>query len=155
MIRKVLAILCAASSVAFVGIWGLSYVRAMSVDWRGSRSRTWIASDYGSIHISHTGNQQMISSKRPTVRLYSQSWGREVFGWRGLYLFDFVVSGSSGHLLFPAWVPVCAFGFAGWLLARPSIREWRRRSAGLCGGCGYDLTGNTSGRCPECGEKAS
>ena len=24
----------------------------------------------------------------------------------------------------------------------------------LCRGCGYDLTGNTSGVCPECGEKA-
>lgn len=22
---------------------------------------------------------------------------------------------------------------------------------GVCGGCGYDLTGNVSGRCPECG----
>lgn len=29
-------------------------------------------------------------------------------------------------------------------------REMRRRS-GLCVTCGYDLTGNTTGRCPECG----
>lgn len=26
-----------------------------------------------------------------------------------------------------------------------------RRRAGCCLGCGYDLTGNVSGRCPECG----
>jgi len=25
---------------------------------------------------------------------------------------------------------------------------------GLCSACGYDLTGNTSGRCPECGRPA-
>ncbi len=33
-------------------------------------------------------------------------------------------------------------------------RSWRYRSrirAGLCLACGYDLTGNTSGACPECG----
>ena len=27
----------------------------------------------------------------------------------------------------------------------------RRRTKGLCPSCGYDLTGNVSGRCPECG----
>ncbi|MBN2562782.1 MAG: hypothetical protein JXQ75_17805 [Phycisphaerae bacterium] len=29
--------------------------------------------------------------------------------------------------------------------------EWRRIPAGHCRECGYDLTGNTSGICPECG----
>jgi predicted amidophosphoribosyltransferase len=30
-----------------------------------------------------------------------------------------------------------------------------RRSRGLCSGCGYNLKGNTSGTCPECGAKVS
>ena len=34
---------------------------------------------------------------------------------------------------------------------RPKLRA-ELRAAGRCGGCGYDLTGNTSGVCPECGE---
>lgn len=36
-----------------------------------------------------------------------------------------------------------------------AIRYWRRTvspAPGRCIRCGYDLTGNTSGRCPECGE---
>ncbi|MCB9850952.1 MAG: hypothetical protein H6817_09650 [Phycisphaerales bacterium] len=33
---------------------------------------------------------------------------------------------------------------------------WRkRRISGRCTQCGYDLTGNTSGVCPECGQPAS
>jgi DNA-directed RNA polymerase subunit RPC12/RpoP len=32
-----------------------------------------------------------------------------------------------------------------WLPARPPPRS------GICRHCGYDLTGNISGRCPECG----
>ena len=42
------------------------------------------------------------------------------------------------------------------------VRRWRvrspeevrsdRRRKGLCLSCGYDLTGNVSGVCPECGE---
>jgi hypothetical protein len=31
-------------------------------------------------------------------------------------------------------------------------RRWRRRRRGLCVGCGYSLTGNVSGVCPECGK---
>ncbi len=32
-------------------------------------------------------------------------------------------------------------------------RRYRRRKKGLCLICGYNLTGNMSGVCPECGEK--
>ena len=34
-----------------------------------------------------------------------------------------------------------------------AAKENRRRKKGLCIKCGYDLTGNVSGICPECGEK--
>ena len=37
---------------------------------------------------------------------------------------------------------------------RGPLRRWRRRKKGLCIGCGYNLTGNVSGVCPECGTKA-
>ena len=32
------------------------------------------------------------------------------------------------------------------------FRRWRRRRRGLCTACGYNLTGNASGVCSECGE---
>ena len=41
-------------------------------------------------------------------------------------------------------------------LAFAAGRRWRRRrhaARGLCPACGYDLTGNTSGVCPECGNQ--
>lgn len=34
---------------------------------------------------------------------------------------------------------------------RGPFRRWRRSRMGLCVLCGYDLTGNVSGVCPECG----
>jgi predicted RNA-binding Zn-ribbon protein involved in translation (DUF1610 family) len=37
---------------------------------------------------------------------------------------------------------------------RERAREMRRRH-NLCVACGYNLTGNVSGACPECGEKIS
>jgi hypothetical protein len=40
--------------------------------------------------------------------------------------------------------PILAF-------VRGPVRRWRRRRRGLCVKCGYNLTGNVSGVCPECG----
>ncbi len=56
---------------------------------------------------------------------------------------------SLGPTPFAAW-----FGF-GLLLAVPTLLMWwldrpRRLLPGHCP-CGYDLTGNVSGTCPECG----
>ena len=36
-------------------------------------------------------------------------------------------------------------------LIRGPLRRWRRRKRRLCLRCGYDLRGNVSGVCPECG----
>ncbi len=48
----------------------------------------------------------------------------------------------------PLWAPLLALGvpaFSLWWVDR------RRFPSGHCRGCGYDLTGNVSGSCPECG----
>ena len=57
----------------------------------------------------------------------------------------------------PFWLPfILCFLF----LIYPALAYMRgplgrhgRRKRGLCLNCGYDLTGNVSGICPECGEK--
>ena len=52
----------------------------------------------------------------------------------------------------PLWIPLA-------LCAIPTAFLWycdrRRFAPGHCQRCGYDLTGNVSGRCSECGEKVS
>jgi hypothetical protein len=51
---------------------------------------------------------------------------------------------------------VGAMSFIGWVLAvRSTNRRARRRLAGKCVACGYDLAGNKSGTCPECGRSVS
>ncbi len=55
--------------------------------------------------------------------------------------------------------PMWAFSLLFLLGLAPELWSyWRRRAlrrAGHCQQCGYDLTGNVSGRCPECGTEAS
>lgn len=47
----------------------------------------------------------------------------------------------------PAFLSVCGLSVLAAFICPP----FRVPRAGLCEGCGYDLTGNTSGVCPECG----
>ena len=54
----------------------------------------------------------------------------------------------------PSWFIVVLLGtYPAFTFARGLIRRRRRRRdrRGLCLKCGYDLTGNVSGVCPECG----
>ncbi len=53
----------------------------------------------------------------------------------------------------PLWLLMIAFAvYPAFAFFRGPLRRWRRRRKGLCLKCGYDLTGNASGVCPECGE---
>lgn len=48
----------------------------------------------------------------------------------------------------PLWIPFLFFFI---LTSYLWLTDRRRYPAGRCAGCGYDLTGNTSGVCSECG----
>jgi hypothetical protein len=58
---------------------------------------------------------------------------------------------SVRRLMTLAWVPLLwpSWVLSRWLYFR--VKRGRRVREGLCLSCGYDLTGNTSGMCPECG----
>jgi hypothetical protein len=52
----------------------------------------------------------------------------------------------------PLWFPSALFAaYPAIAFTRGPLRRWRRRRKGLCVKCGYNLTGNVSGVCPECG----
>jgi hypothetical protein len=52
------------------------------------------------------------------------------------------------NVIVPIWIPLL-------VVALPTAFVWwrdrRRIPPGHCQICGYNLTGNVSGRCPECG----
>jgi hypothetical protein len=57
-------------------------------------------------------------------------------------------------LRFPLWPLTVLSGIAFVLLCRIELRDRRlkrQRQLGLCLKCGYNLEGNVSGVCPECG----
>ncbi len=59
---------------------------------------------------------------------------------------------SMGNVTaFPIWLPFLAIALPTGFLFWSNHRQGR---PGHCAACGYNLTGNTTGRCPECGAEA-
>ena len=62
----------------------------------------------------------------------------------------------TSWLVFPFWLLTAMLTVVGTLpIYRGPIRRQWRRWRGCCITCGYNLTGNRSGRCPECGDHVS
>jgi len=58
------------------------------------------------------------------------------------------------RIWFPLWLPFLAFSaYPAIAFIRGPYRRYRRHRKGLCLKCGYNLTGNASGVCPECVER--
>ena len=60
----------------------------------------------------------------------------------------FATSVQSRTVFVPCWIPFLCVTLPTSILY---WRDHRRIQPGHCKKCGYDLTGNVSGRCPECG----
>jgi len=61
-----------------------------------------------------------------------------------------LLGGKTWDLILPLWIPFL-------VVAVPTTYLWwtdRRIPPGHCQNCGYNLTGNVSGVCPECGVSA-
>jgi len=85
-----------------------------------------------------TDRNSVVKAMEPRNRGWSW-WPRsQSFRYPGVYRFHF-----------PLWLPFLLIalptGFLFWSDHR------RRMRAGCCSQCGYSLTGNQSGKCPECG----
>lgn len=60
------------------------------------------------------------------------------------------------YVAFPLWAPLILFiGYPAVGLIRGPLRRGYRRKHGLCVKCGYDLTGNVTRVCSECGEETA
>ncbi len=84
---------------------------------------------------------------RDDVR-YTVGVAKRTAGW------PVVLSGAWGGLQVPLWMVVVASWIPWMFLMVRGVRRWwrRRRLPGAhCRVCTYDLTGNASGICPECG----
>jgi hypothetical protein len=149
MIRKVMMALCLAVLVATV-------LLQLLLPNRQTLLFVWTSSEPGDLWVNR------VDGTRARLKLgetrQPATYSLPVDACYGMQLAD-------GYLTLwgPRWVvPPMPIGTtsllfavaAGYLIAHPYLCRHRRRKKSLCIHCGYDLTGNVSGVCPECGEAA-
>ncbi len=91
-------------------------------------------------------NTSLYPAGLPTHGWFAASMPYEVY-WLPKLIHGRYSGVRTTHLFVPLWMPLLAVGSATILCWRRD----RRYPPGHCQKCGYDLTGNTSGACPECG----
>ena len=160
LLKWVAALFCALMLVALVASPG--FLLRVDLSAPGTRSGPWVYSGSGSVGLIWVQGQtknlldccgRLLEPTRWSCRdleALSSSFGQRLHSMLGLpRLMDSPLRGGKLRALrIPLW-PVLAVGVAITLLL------WRRDARlpgpGCCKRCGYNLTGNVSGRCPECG----
>jgi hypothetical protein len=105
--------------------YSMGFCKGEVDEWRKLSARHWIGGSWRSKHIC-------------------SSWLPQ----HTFQLTDPDLSRRRRQVLLPIWIPLS-------LVALPTLYSFwharKRKKPGLCQVCLYDLTGNVSGICPECG----
>ena len=177
MIRKVIIVVLSLAAIATLGLgivsywtevrfsttlvgkptFGLAFGFSSQVSHSFLLASSWIHEGAQARRYRRYGNWELAiaTDSRPGWNCleYSTSAGGSYPGWAPNRPPG---TAKSVHCLLTWWLafillsayPVAAF-------VRGPLRQWhrrRRREKGLCVECGYDLTANVSGVCPECGQ---
>ena len=123
-------------------------------NWPPDREESFLTFIAAKGKLSIVYNVYRLSHTHPVVpktRMWIVSM-RYGFGFSTLPMGDTGVEHRYIGVGLPFWIPtVLTAVYPTVHFVRGPLRRWRRRKAGQCVGCGYDLTGNVSGVCPECG----
>lgn len=88
--------------------------------------------------------RELVGTSRPPPTLWQS-------GAKRAGPFEYGRDRDSWGLVAPHWSLAAVLAAAPALYALRFVRRLWRRRKGLCRACGYNLTANTSGVCPECG----
>ena len=145
MIRKIASFITGTALLVTLVLWAASY---LSIYYRGPRF----------LVTAYAGHFQYLSTdlpwaERPDPDSYAMGWSVRGYDGFGTLWWPWYTSAArywTIHL--PLWIPASIFALLFPLASVPLYRLWHRRRNGLCLRCGYNLEGNVSGVCPECGE---
>jgi hypothetical protein len=166
VIRRAVIILLSGAGFLTAGLLVLSHLQ-----WPGSRHGSGFGIDIGHSPLTYYGwwVNHGYNPGRPRQQGLHVAEGRITFSfskptrqfkateydWRPGIIRITRMSGwwkSTLRITMPLWLPLCLFlAYPVISFIRGPLRRFHRRRQGSCLGCGYDLTGNLSGTCPECG----
>ena len=143
--RRIFKIVGTVLSVALLALWICSIF--WGAEYVGKRFYMSCESGYAMFTVPYSNSTGMVQPG-----LVVKEARKHTLSWRPYFLFkrpQGVPNDWGLTLGLPLWIPFV-------LLSVPTAILWyrdrRRPPPGHCKSCGYDLTGNVSGVCSECGE---
>jgi len=133
--------------VLLIGLFALSM--GYQVDWKNTDASVVVTFWCGHLSFNHYPFERPTAShlgwKASRIQLSDSFWRRVTIPFRPPGL---VWNNGRIWLQLPLWIPFVIVASAS------AVLWWRERTIppGHCPTCGYNLTGNVSGRCPECGQ---
>jgi len=135
--RRLRVVAITAVSVLFAIGYGLSFWWAVAVTWNGKNG---VAVCYGGVDlIERTGQPRRTQLAVERLDYWLPYW------WCPMP--EYYADGSRS-LFLPMWPVLVTMLIVTAVVLR---RHLKRPRGNVCAQCGYDLRGNVSGRCPECG----
>ena len=147
----------------FTLLAGLSLAGCVAVGVLWARSVQFPANRAGGdvLNIKRHDPRWWVISRHGQLVLCRQDgrdWGKEFPGFEGAGFKYGGLRGPNGslyNLAVPHWFPLVILATAPLAWAVAALRRRRLLRPGVCRSCGYDLRGNVSGVCPECGAARS
>ena len=153
MIVKILAIVSLVMLPLSVSLWHRSHRHPVQYryDVTGHKSlRVYLKNGVCGLHMLSMPRPTAFRSEFQAILQYDALPGPEAL------LFSTARQGPyrTTWVVFPFWLSTLLTMTVGALpIVQGPVRRWWRRRRGRCVTCDYDLTGNRSGRCPECGDR--
>lgn len=157
MIRRIALCVLAISACAAIVVWVIARDTSLhKIEYHWERNDLSLAVNRGGFYVNHFRESQV--PELPRER-WLVDFDFRNFPYIGLrWCVDCApLSNATSHYnwffseLKNLWGVAAALGI--WPLAafvRGPVKRWRWRRRGCCPSCGYNLTGNVSGVCPEC-----
>jgi hypothetical protein len=151
MIAKVIAIVSLIILPPCLVLWYRSHSSPEQRRWDMTLYKSlWLYMEDGicAVHVLN------LPLKTPSRSRFLAEMNPAIIRNKGRLHFSSFKDGPYRHLwlIFPWWLPttLLLLTLTSAILYGP-LRARRRRLKGWCVECGYDLAGNRTGRCPECG----
>ena len=164
MIRTGLIIICSLVSGLFGVLWVVPFVRVLRSGTLSNQSTGCIVDAQPFIELGQSGwpgNYIAVWETRTlsvdlSVPLKLPAWQHAGSLGYALAIMPWPAANPLTQVqVFMPLGPSCLFFgvFPGICFVRGPVRRWHRRRRNRCVRCGYNLTGLTEPRCPECGNK--
>lgn len=149
---------CVAAFCFLSSAWVFSF--AYSLNWyhvgHGSHNDFTFRLTHGTVRVSWINtafaSPPFASANAVTMQPHWETYFESLTIMRfGMELPSYSSSpGTATSVSIPLWMPLITL-----LLLATAFKKWSHQTTSVktCGKCGYDLTGNVSGRCPECGQE--